>query len=103
MKVEFTAPALLELEGIAEWIAQDNPARAFSFIEELEKAGLAIGRRPEAYPYFDRHRARGVRRRVHGNYLIFYRESSNHVQILHILHGARDYARIVFDDGPDSD
>lgn len=96
MKVEFTTPALLELEGIAEWIAQDNPDRAYAFVEELEKACLAIGRRPRAYPYFDRRRARGVRRRVYGNYLIFYREGSGRVEILHVIHGARDYAPIVF-------
>ncbi len=100
MKVEFTAPALLELEEIAEWIAQDNPARAYTFVEELEQASLDIGRRPRAWPYFDRRRARGVRRRVYGNYLIFYRGEPDSVQILHILHGARDYARIVADDDP---
>lgn len=69
-----------------------------AFVEELEKACLDIGHRPKAYPYFDRRRARGVRRRVYGNYLIFYREGADGVQILHILHGARDYGRIVADD-----
>lgn len=96
MKVEFTAPALLELEGIAEWIARDNPVRAYTFVEELEKACADIGRRPRAYPYLDRRRARGVRRRVYGDYLIFYREGPRAVQILHVIHGARDYAQIVF-------
>ncbi len=96
MKVEFTAPALVEVEGIAEWIAKDNPARAYRFVEELEKACLDIGRRPRAYPYFDRRRARGVRRRVYGDYLIFYREGPDAVQILHVIHGARDYAQIIF-------
>jgi toxin ParE1/3/4 len=96
VKVEFTAPALLELEGIAEWIARDNPARAYAFVEELEQMCPDIGRQPRAYPFVDRRRARGVRRRVHGNYLIFYREGADAVQILHVIHGARDYAPIVF-------
>jgi toxin ParE1/3/4 len=98
VKVEFTAPALLELEAIAEWIAQDNPARAYAFVNELEKACLDIGRRPASYPYFDRRRVHGVRRRGYGNYLIFYREGPDGVQILHVLHGARDYAWIVIAD-----
>ncbi len=98
MKVEFTAPALLELEEIAEWIARDDPARAYAFVEELEKACFDIGKRPRAYPYFDRRRAHGVRRRVYGNYLIFYRDSLQSVIILHILHGARDYAQFVIAD-----
>lgn len=98
MNVEFTAPALLELEGIADWIARDNPTRAYAFVEELEKACLEIGSRPKAYPYYDRRRANGVRKRVYRNYLIFYREGHGDVQILHVLHGARDYAQIVFAD-----
>ncbi|WP_202314807.1 type II toxin-antitoxin system RelE/ParE family toxin [Mesorhizobium sp. L-8-10] len=38
----------------------------------------------------------GHRRRVHGNYLIFYRASGENVEILHVLHGAMDYERILF-------
>ena len=86
----------MSLEGIAEWIARDNPVRAYTFIEELEKACAEIGRRPRAYPYLDRRRARGVRRRVYGDYLIFYREGRDAVQILYVIHGARDYTQIVF-------
>jgi len=96
VRVEFTGPALLELEAIADWIARDNPGRAFSFVEELRKACLDIGRRPRAYPYLELRRAEGIRRRVHGNYLIFYRIRTDMVEILHVIHGARDYAQIVF-------
>jgi plasmid stabilization system protein ParE len=96
VKVRFAAPALLEFEAIADWVARDNPMRAFSFVEELRKACLDIGRRPRAYPFFEPRRADGVRRRVHGNYLIFYRIGSDAVEILHVLHGARDYEQIVF-------
>lgn len=37
-----------------------------------------------------------LRRRVYGNYLIFYDLRPEAVEILHVLHGARDYAAIVF-------
>jgi len=37
-----------------------------------------------------------VRRRPHGNYLIFYRVGAEQVEILHVLHGARDYEPILF-------
>jgi plasmid stabilization system protein ParE len=33
----------------------------------------------------------GIRRRVHGNYLIFYRVREELVEVVHVLHGARDY------------
>jgi len=38
----------------------------------------------------------GVRRRGHGNYLIFYRVDLEKVVIIHILHGAQDYGTILF-------
>jgi toxin ParE1/3/4 len=39
-----------------------------------------------------------VRRRVHGNYLIFYRAGAEAVEVLHILHGGMDYERVLFPD-----
>jgi len=99
LKVKFARPAVLDLEAIADWIARDNPMRAFSFVEELRKACLDIGRRPRAYPFVEHRRGDGIRRRIHGNYLIFYRVATGAVEILHVLHGARDYAQIIFANG----
>ena len=36
------------------------------------------------------------RRRVYRNYLIFFDIGSREIEILHVIHGARDYAQIVF-------
>ena len=44
-------------------------------------------------PRFERH---GIRRRPYGDYLIFYRVEEDRVAIVHILHGARDYERLLF-------
>jgi plasmid stabilization system protein ParE len=46
-------------------------------------------------PRYERH---GIRRRVHGNYLIFYRIDADRVTVIHVLHGARDYAAVLFDE-----
>ncbi|WP_353682281.1 type II toxin-antitoxin system RelE/ParE family toxin [Mesorhizobium sp.] len=51
---------------------------------------------PERYPLLQRHRSSGVRRRVHGSYLIFYRITTDAVEILHVLHGAMDFDAIFF-------
>jgi plasmid stabilization system protein ParE len=40
----------------------------------------------------------GIRRCVHGNYLIFYRVREESVDIVHILHGATDYESLLFPD-----
>jgi toxin ParE1/3/4 len=53
---------------------------------------------PHAYPLVPRHESSGVRRAPHGDYLIFYRVTTDSVEILHVLNGARDYEPILFPD-----
>lgn len=96
MKVLFTEAAESDLEAIGDWIAKDNPGRAMSFVRELRRSCVDIGPRPLGYPFVEHRRGEGIRRKVHGNYLIFYRVWLDAVEILRVLHGARDYARILF-------
>lgn len=96
MNVELSFEAAQDLEGICEYIARDNPRRALSLIEELRSKCLELAATPEAFPLAPRYERFGVRRRIHGNYLIFYRADSDKVVVLHILHGAMDYDAILF-------
>ena len=96
MNVVLTAAAEQDLEAIADWIAQHNPARALSFVRELRRECDALGDAPEAYVLVPRYERTGVRRRPYGHYLIFYRFVGDRVEVLHILHGARDYEPILF-------
>jgi plasmid stabilization system protein ParE len=96
VKVIISRSAERELEEIGDWIARDNPDRAASFVMELQEACRAIGLRPRAYPLVDGSRDPLLRRKVHGNYLIFYDVGASHIEILHVLHGARDYESLLF-------
>ena len=71
-------------------------------MRERRDACFEIGPRPTAYRFVEHRRSDGIRRKVYGNYLVFYRVVSDAVEILHVLHGARDYAQILFDND-DSD
>ena len=71
-------------------------------MRELRDACFEIGPRPTACRFVEHRRSDGIRRKVYGNYLILYRVVSDAVEILHVLHGARDYAQILFDND-DSD
>jgi toxin ParE1/3/4 len=101
LKVVFSRNAERDLESIGDWIAQDNPTRAVSFVAELVKSCKSIGRTPRRFPLVDRSRDLRLRRRVYGDYLIFYDVGTTSVEILHVLHGARDYAQIIFPYEPD--
>lgn len=98
MKVVFSRNAERELEEIGDWIAQDNPERARSFVADIVRTCKSIGRAPRSYPLVDKQRDPTLRRRIHRNYLIFFDIGPGAVEILHILHDAQDYARILFDD-----
>lgn len=96
MIVHITAEAEYDIEAIGDHIARDNPARALSFLKELRAKCLGLAEMPERFPFVARYEAAGLRRRVHDDYLIFYRVESGKVVIIHILHGAQDYGAILF-------
>jgi toxin ParE1/3/4 len=85
----FSRLAEADLEAIGDYIANDNPRRALSFVRELRSRCQAIGGHPRAAPLRPE-LGRGVRMVVFGAYLIFYRHRPDRVVIERVLHGARD-------------
>jgi len=96
MIVELTGEAEHDLEAIGDYIALDNPIRAISFLQELRAKCLTLAEMPERFPLVPRYEAQRVRRRGHGNYLIFCRIDAEKAVVIHILHGAQDYSAILF-------
>ena len=43
-----------------------------------------------------RYEDEGIRRRPFGRFLIFYRVGQDAIEVIHILHGARDYESLLF-------
>lgn len=99
MIVDLTSAAEADLEQIGDYIARDAPARALSFIRELHRCCMDLAEMPEAWPIVPRYEHHGIRRRVHGRYLIFYRISGDRITVLHILNGAMDFEAILFPGG----
>jgi len=97
MIVQFSHEAERDLEQIADYIARDNPRRALSFVQELRVSCEDLASMPNGFPLVPRYEQHGIRRRVHGNYLIFYRVEAEQAVIVHVLHGATDYAAILFE------
>jgi toxin ParE1/3/4 len=88
--------AAADLEDIAEYIARDNPARAATFVEELEATCRAVAAAPDIYPARP-DLAPGLRMAVHGRYLVLFRElpGQNAVRVERVLHGARNLPRLI--------
>jgi plasmid stabilization system protein ParE len=101
MIVQILPDAESDLEEIGDYIARDNPRRALSFVRELRNKCFGLADMPLVFPLVPRYQAHDVRHRVHGNYQIFYRvigQPAIRIDVLHILHSARNYAAILFDD-----
>ena len=89
MECEFSPLAEADLIEIGDYIAQDNPSRAASFIEELLAQARKITRMPTGYPLREE-LVPGLRMCPHGRYIFFFRVAGNVVRIERVLHSARD-------------
>lgn len=99
MIVVISQEAEANLEEIGDWIAEDDPLRAITFVEMLRDKCLALADVPLSFPLVPRYERAGIRRRPFRDYLIFYRVTDEAIEILHVLHAAQDYERILFPDG----
>ena len=86
--------AAFDLEEIGDYIAQDNPVRAGTFVAELRAHCEKICLNPAGY----RRRPElsdDLRSCTHGNYVIFFESTTEQVTIVRILHGARDMPEVL--------
>jgi addiction module RelE/StbE family toxin len=93
-QVVFSPQAERDFESIADYIAQDNPRRAVTFVSELRKRCLLLGRHLRSARRFG---LLGASAHIlpYGNYVILYRNLATEVSIERIIHGARDILALV--------
>lgn len=90
MRIDWTLPALQHLREAREYIELDNPAAAIRQIQLIEAAVNQL----RAFPMMGRAgRRMGTRELpVSGTpYILVYRAKETTVQILAVLHGARNW------------
>ena len=92
--VRLSPRAASDLEEIGDYIATDNPLRAGTFVDDIQKHCLLLAEKPKAFPLRQEFGA-GVRVAVHGNYLIFFRILPQEIRVDRILHGARNLPLVL--------
>ena len=93
--VRLTPRADSDIDACFAWIAKDNPAAALGFLDAIELTCDALSRMPGiASPrYAEISLVHGIRMlaiKDFGNYLLFYLEHEDCVDVIRVLHGARD-------------
>ena len=93
MQLEFSRFVESDLDDIAGYIAQDNPRRAVTFIQEIRVKLQEIGRNPLLYQLRPEIGAE-ARMATLGSYAILFWVTSDAVRIERIVYGGRDLAGI---------
>jgi len=94
--VTITAEAEADLEQIAIYVAEQSPRSALELVRELRERCESLLDAPRGYPLVPRYEHLDIRRRPFGRFLIFYRVGTDAIEVIHILHGARDYESLLF-------
>lgn len=89
MRLELSRFVESDLEAIADFIAQDNPPRAVSFLQEIRRKILQVGEQPLLYQLRPEIGV-DTRLAVAGNYLILFHITGNVVRIERVVYGGRD-------------
>ncbi|HYI91572.1 MAG TPA: type II toxin-antitoxin system RelE/ParE family toxin [Beijerinckiaceae bacterium] len=96
MKVELSPGARDDLNKIAEEIAKDSPAAAERFVADIERLATTLRRFPDRGTSLEGWR--DTRRLLLGKYLILYKVGPAMVDIVRIIHSARDIKTVVAGD-----
>ncbi len=89
-----TKRANQDLAAIWRHIAQDNPEAASKQLDAIERKCLLL----RQYPKIGRSRndiRKGLRTFPCDAYIIFYREISGGIEVVRVVHGARDLRRLT--------
>ncbi len=101
MRINRSAAAVLDIIETAEYIAQDNIEAAIRFVDAVDESLALIAKSPDI----------GVVRKVgkvpemrmwvvkgFPNSLLFYRATSTEINVMRVIHSARDFYRVFDND-----
>ena len=99
-RIFVTPKANEDLDDYFAYIAENNPSAALRFFDAARQTFAKLATMPGlGSPYLVQNpRLQGLRKLAIGdfeNYLIFYQSSQERVDILRIIHGARDIKTIL--------
>lgn len=95
MRLLYTVRAEQDLQQIVEQIAQDKLTAAVDWLDRIEVLFVLLASQPELGERMLTRRFGEVRRHIAGNYAVYYRLVDDGLQILRVLHTARDQDQLL--------
>jgi len=94
-RVLYRREAEIDLDYIVQYIARDNLPASIAWLEETKALCQLLGSQPEIGERMVTKRFGEARRHVAGSYLIYYRVTYAGVEIVRVLHGAREHDQLI--------
>ncbi len=94
MTIEITLPALEDIESIKNYIKKDSPFYANVHIEKIFDSISFLKDFPEIGRVVPELNNKKIRERILGNYRIIYEISKAQINILAVIHGARNLKKV---------
>lgn len=94
LKIIFNSLAQEDLVEIFEYIALDNPIAADQVLDKIDNAIVMLADFPDAgreRPEIDT----GLKSFPVSNYIIFYQHDETQLEVIRVLHAARDMERLL--------
>ena len=93
MRIDWTEPALLDLEGIRNYIKKDSAYYAKWFIAKIIEAAEHLANFPLVGRLVPEAEQENIRELLFHHYRIIYRVEEERILILAVIHGSRDLSR----------
>ena len=87
----FTDEAAKDLNDVHDYIGRDSPSAAGSFVQMIEERCNTLAENPSLGPSRPEV-GRDIRSFPAGNYVIFYCPTEEGIDVVRVVHGARDIA-----------
>jgi len=93
VKVLWTDSAVAQLQAIHDYLAQTSPEFALRIVDRLTKRSIQIAAFPLSGRMVPEYELNEVRELIEGRYRIIYLLEAGQVQVLAVIHGAREELR----------
>jgi toxin ParE1/3/4 len=90
-----TPAAIEDLKEIVGYIAFDNVAAAAKWLDEMEALFALLATQPLMGTELQSRRHGPIRQHAHGQYVVYFRGAGEGVEIVRVLHGARDHRSLI--------
>ena len=95
MNIVWTEPAVEDLRELHAYIARDSEVYANEFVERIISAAETVAAHPKVGRVVPEHDDENVRELLYQHYRIIYRLKKDHVEMLAVIHGARDLSQLT--------